>query len=115
LFKQDDYFKNYSSFISSENFEKTIENNIIQIKELALDYMLESKATKNQEYVQILLKLCIDHKPFLLNNEEFYSNLPISTVMENIQILQDHHLYHSVALINSFSNRIENALSIWKE
>ena len=103
------------SYISPETFENVIENNILQIKELILTYMRECKAVKNAEYVQIILVLCVEHKPLLLNKPEFYHQLPLALVLENTKVLEDHKLFHSIALINSLSNRAEISLNLWKD
>ncbi len=77
--------------------------------------MIDCKAVKNAEYVQILLLLCVEHKPFLLNKSDFYNNLPLALVLENTKVLEENKLYHSTALINSLSNRPEIALNLWKD
>ena len=105
----------YLLYVSPQKFEKVIEDNSFQIEEFVLGYMQEFKGIRDFEFVQALLKICVDHKPSLLNRIEFYNNLPTSLLMENIKIIEDQHLYHALALINSLSNRPDVALNLWKE
>lgn len=77
--------------------------------------MLECKATKNTEYIKALLTLCVQHKPALLNKPELYKDLSLSLVLENIKVLEEQKLYHTIALVNSLSNKPEVSLGIWRD
>jgi hypothetical protein len=77
--------------------------------------MLKSKTQKDEEYLNVLFKLCAEIRPILFTDIDFYTNLSSSECFKNIQILLDNKRYHAVAFIYNIYNRQEDALNIWKE
>jgi hypothetical protein len=86
-----------------------------EIKSTTVEFMLKSKAvSRNEEFVLILFKLCIEINADMLNKFEFFTNLPIKYCVINVKVLNDAKRYHSVALINYLANEFEGAFEIWK-
>lgn len=101
----------YRTLLSKMNDDK-----LRQIKTALVDLMLNSKtAVKNEEFVFILFKLCIDTSSDRLNKYEFFTSLPIKYCIQNVKILNESKLYHSVALINFLADDYESAFDIWKK
>ncbi len=88
---------------------------INNIKDFLIDFMLKSKTKRDEEYVNVLFKLCAEVRPVLLTDMEFYTNLSSAHCLKNIQILANYRRHHAIAFIYNIFNRQEDALNIWKE
>ncbi len=88
---------------------------INNIKNFLIDYMLKCKTQKDEDYVNVLFKLCAENRPNLLTDFDFYTNLSSLLCLKNIQILTEFKRYHAIAFIYNIFNRQEDALNIWKE
>lgn len=78
--------------------------------------MLKSKKLfKDEEFVSVLLKLCIETDQKSLNQIEFFSNLPVNFCLQNIQALNESKRFHSVAIIYYLVDQYENAFEIWRK
>lgn len=106
---QDDLIEKYKPYLTSQ---AKIEN----LKNILINLMLDSKnILKNEEYVNILFKLCSELRADLLNTTEFYSNLPIKYCLQNLDVLKQVKRHHAIALIYNLNNEYEDAFEIWKK
>jgi hypothetical protein len=109
----EEYMEKYAPYFLSNILSQ---EKLVQIENMIINLMLKSKkCVKDEEFVSILLKLCIDCNDDQLNKMEFYSNLPINYCVQNIQMLNDNKRYHSVALIYYLFDQHDNAFEIWKK
>ena len=106
----DKFLKRLDAAKDKEKLE-IIEN----LKQMLIDFLLKSKSKKTEESVYILFKLCAESRPKLLNDVDFYTTLPSSYCLQNIQLLSERKRYHSMALIYNLMNKSEDAFSIWKK
>ena len=78
--------------------------------------MLKSKnIVKDEEFVSIMFKLCMESGEDFLNRIDFLTNLPINFCLQNINILNDHKRFHSVAIIYYLVDQYDRAFEIWKK
>lgn len=102
-----------------EKFTKTDYNNkmiLTNVAALLIEFMIKSKPIiRNQDYVNLLFKLCTEFKPEQLSRVEFFNQLPLQYCLPNIPLLKSFNLSHSTALIYRLSNQNEEAFAIWKE
>ena len=109
------------TFTYSDKFLKLLDtskdkNEILDsLKQMLVELLLKSKFQRTEESVNILFKLCAENRPKLLNEIDFYKALPSSYCLQNIQTLNEHKRYHSMALIYHLMNKNEEAFSIWKK
>ena len=108
---------NFEKFLANESSFKSPADKAVymdQLKQMVIDYLIRIKpAVKTDEYVMILFKLCADCKSNLLDQIDFYTNLPLKFCLKNVNIIQDKQRHHSVALVYHLLNQNEDALNIW--
>ena len=103
----EDYIEKYRAYFS--DVKKLNKSKVSSVKKMLINVMLKSKKfAKDDEYISILLQLCIDCDDELLNKFEFFSNLPLNLCVKNVQILNEHKRYHSVALIYYLVDQYES-------
>lgn len=108
----DELVKSYiNKYINSDELFKD------KFKSMLIDYMLKNVKTiqKSDEFVLVLFRLCAETRPNLLNQSDFYTNLPLKYCLLHIPVLYDYGRFHSAAIIYYLVNQYEDAFNIWKE
>ncbi|CAF0716807.1 unnamed protein product [Brachionus calyciflorus] len=105
----DDLSQKYVSFLKDDSKIKSL-------KKLLIELMTKLKTVnKNEEFVNVLFRLCSELRDDLFNKLEFFSNLPIKSCLQNIDILKQANKYHAIGLIRKLANQNEEAFEIWKD
>ena len=112
---QDETFSYGDKFLKRLNASSDKIEIIENLKQMLIEILIKSKLPKNEDSVCLLFRLCAEIRPKILNEVDFYKNIPLSFYQQNIQILNENKRYHAMALVYHLLNQNEEALNIWQK
>ncbi len=88
---------------------------VMRTKKMIINCMLETNQPRTYDFISILFKFCAECQPQTLTKREFFQELPLKLCLQNIHVLEDFNMNHSVALVYQLLSMNEEAFRVWKE